>query len=103
MTLFAGLTLFAGGCGQTPDGPNTNLFEGMQSVAVTPTLTEAPVWMTIGCPSLVKLREREPSQAEAEGEWRADEKLYEDCRIRHAALRNFYRKRDAALTKVDKQ
>ena len=89
--------LFVGACEQDPNGQPVNPFEGMTSVAVAPRLEEPPKWMTSGCPSLAKLRESELPQEEAESEWGADAQLYENCRVKHAALRNFYRKRDAAL------
>jgi hypothetical protein len=59
--------------------------------------------MTVGCPGLVKMPERDQPypQEEIEQTWGHDEKLYEDCRVRHAALRNFYRKRDGGLRKLE--
>ena len=67
------------------------------SVAQAPQLEEPPAWMRASCAKLDKLAEREPSQEEVEGDWGSDTQVYERCRIRHAALRNFYRKRDEAL------
>lgn len=83
------------GCGA---GLSTSLLSDPQPLAQPPQLAEPPAWMEKSCPPLPPLPVRPFSQEDVEKMWPKDTKLYEDCRLRHSALRNFYRKRDAALS-----
>jgi hypothetical protein len=96
--LSAGLTAFVAGCQDLPRD-QADLLAGIQATAKPPELQDPPAWMTVGCPELTKLPEKEAVQQEVEGYWGGDEEVYKKCRIKHAALRNFYRRRDAALRK----
>lgn len=53
-----------------------------------------PVWMENSCPPLKKFPERAASQKMTEGYIRSDTAQYTDCRMRHRALRDYYRARD---------
>ena len=94
--------LFVAACGPDPEGAAFDPLAGMHPVAKAPQLSDPPSWMVAGCPNLIKLVERDYPQSEVEDTWRLDERVYEECKIRHAALRNFYRKRDEVLRAAGK-
>ena len=91
LMLCVALTLNA--CGVNP-GPNlaNNL-----APAEPPKLSPAPAWMQEPCPKLGRLPDQALAQKAVEDQWRDDVRAYEECRTKHAALKQFYRNRDARL------
>lgn len=80
-------------CAMTPN-------QGVQfvPVALAPKIEPAPYWAMRPCPRLLALPPEDHSQEESENAWTLDEKLYDDCRKRHAHLVAYIRSRDAGLT-----
>jgi hypothetical protein len=63
-------------------------------VAEKPKLEKAPYWMTRPCPRLFKYDRATMPKAQAIAGSVAEDKLYEDCRLRHAAYVAWIAERD---------
>jgi hypothetical protein len=66
-------------------------------VAEKPKLAKPPYWMTRPCPRLFKYDRTAMPKKEAIGRSVADDKLYEDCRLRHAAHVRWTAERDRKI------
>lgn len=80
------------GCA-TNDGPLAPIV-----LAEKPRIQPVPSWMVRPCPRLKKIPAGTLSQAQTEQLWADDLRRYEACRLSHAALGDWIRKRDGNLT-----
>ena len=80
--------MFSTGC-----GTSGNVAE-FKVVAEKPKLEKAPYWMTRPCPRLFKYDRTQIPKKDAIAKAVAEDKLYEDCRLRHAAHVQWIAERD---------